>query len=92
MGLIDKLRKAEEQGRGMAHRGLERGRETWDDVERRLRRKMRLHPRSPNGNALAAPTPGAAQPPVSSNKSIAEETLPNHASEEGAAKPTAAGD
>lgn len=84
MGLIDKLRKAEEQGRGMAQRGLERGRETWDDAERRLRRKMRLHPRIPNENALA-PVLGAAPPPVSTNKSIAEETLPNRASEEDAA-------
>jgi O-succinylbenzoate synthase len=82
MGLIDKLRQAEEQGRGAAHRGMERARETWDDAERRLRRKMRLHPRNDNAQA---PLPGPTHPPVSSSTSVAAETLPNRASEEDAA-------
>ncbi|MGZ4838080.1 MAG: hypothetical protein ACXVZR_05990 [Terriglobales bacterium] len=84
MGLIDKLRKAEEQGRGAAHRGLGRARETWDDAERRLRRKMRLHPRSPSDNA-PEPMPIAAQPPVSTSAKVANEMLAHRASEEDAA-------
>jgi hypothetical protein len=84
MGLIDKLRKAEEQGRGAAHRGFERARESWDDAERRLRRKMRLHPRAVNESApLPMPNPGS--PPVSTSTVVANATLPNRASEEDAA-------
>jgi hypothetical protein len=84
MGLIDKLRQAEEQGRGVAHRGLERARETWEDADRRLRRKMRLHPRSTNENA-PTPMPATISPPVSSSGPVANATLPNRASEEDAA-------
>jgi hypothetical protein len=83
MGLMDKFRRAEEQSRGVAHRGLEKARESWDDAERRLRRKMRLHPGSDNP---AAPAPEPAQPPVpSSQKEVADSTLPKRASEEEAA-------
>ncbi|MBZ5629465.1 MAG: hypothetical protein LAO06_11440 [Acidobacteriia bacterium] len=75
MGLFDKLRKAEEQGRGAAHRKLETTRESWDDAERRLRRQMRLHPRSGNPSA---PSPEPVQPPVSSSKKeVAGHILPN---------------
>jgi hypothetical protein len=81
MGLIDKLRKAEEQGRGAAQRGLNMARETWDDAERRLRRKMRLHPRSLNEN-VPEPMPTATRPPVSTSARTANETLPYRASEE----------
>ncbi len=80
MGLIDKLRKAEEQGRGAANRGLDRARETWEDAERRLRRKMRLHPKSETEEL-----PEPVSPPVSSSQPVAEKTLPNRASEEDAA-------
>ncbi|MBZ5567487.1 MAG: hypothetical protein LAN64_06510 [Acidobacteriia bacterium] len=83
MGLFDKLRKAEEQDRGAAHRRLEKARESWDDTERRLRRKMRLHPSSDNPSA---PSPEAVQPPVSSSKKEeADLILPDRASEENAA-------
>jgi len=44
MGLMDSLRRAEEQGREAARRGLEKAREGWEDAERRIRRKMRIHP------------------------------------------------
>ena len=40
MGLMDSIRKAEEQGR----RTLDRAREGLEDAERRLRRKMRIYP------------------------------------------------
>ena len=84
MGLIDTLRKAEEQGRGAAHRGLERARGTWDDAERRLRRKMRLHPKTSNEN-MPEPMPTASRPPVSTAAKIANETPSNRASEDDAA-------
>jgi hypothetical protein len=84
MGLIDKLRKAEEQGWGAAHRGIEKARDTWDDAERRLRRKMRLHPRSTNENT-PPPMSETASPPVSSSEPVAAATLPNQASEDDAA-------
>ncbi len=82
MGLIDTLRKAEEQGRGAARRGLEKARGAVDDAERRLRRKMRLHPRTPP--AETAP-PIREIAPVSSDHELAEQTLAHRASEEDAA-------
>jgi hypothetical protein len=55
MGLMDSLRRAEEQGREAARRSLESAREHWEDAERRLRRKMRIHPRkSASRQAVAA--------------------------------------
>ena len=39
MGLIDSLRKAEEQGRNVARKGLEKARDAFGDTESRLRRK-----------------------------------------------------
>jgi hypothetical protein len=84
MGLIDKLRKAEEHGRGAAHRGLEKARETWDDAEARLRRKMRLHPRGSAENA-PVPKPDSAVPPAATSEPVASATLSNRASEQDAA-------
>ncbi len=82
MGLIDTLRKAEEQGRGAARRGLGKARDAVDDAERRLRRKMRLHPRTP---PEPAPLPETITPAVSSDAEVAEKTLAHRASEEDAA-------
>jgi hypothetical protein len=83
MGLIDTLRKAEEQGRGAACRGMEKARGAMDDAERRLRRKMRLHPLPPDTEP--EPLPTEIRPPVSSSTRVAEESLPKRASEEDAA-------
>ncbi len=84
MGLIDKLRNAEEQGRAAAHRGMDRARTTWEDAERRMRRKMRLHPASPSDNA-PEPPPEEVTAPVATSGPVADATLPNRASEEDAA-------
>ncbi len=81
MGLIDKLRKTEEQGRSAAHRGMDRARITWEDAERRLRRKMRLHPKT----ETPEPLPEEVSPPVSSTEAVAAQSLSNRASEEDAA-------
>ncbi len=43
MGLLDSVRRAEEQGREAARRGLERE-QLREERERRLRRRMRIHP------------------------------------------------
>jgi len=48
MGLIDTLRKAEEQGKEAARKTLERARSGMEDTERRLRRKMRVLPTAKN--------------------------------------------
>ncbi len=82
MGLIERLRKAEEQGLSAAQRKLEKAREAWDDSERRLRRKMRLHPRAEHPPATL---PDEIQPPTSSDKQVADVTLSHRASEEDAA-------
>ena len=61
MGLLDSLKKAEEQGRESARRGMERAGEIWEDAERRIRRKMRIHPRR-SSTAEAASSTSAAGP------------------------------
>jgi hypothetical protein len=44
MRLVDNLRKAEEKGVMSIRRGMERAREEWSDVERRIRQRMRIYP------------------------------------------------
>src|SRR3954469_4710424 len=44
MGLIDRLRKAELKGRDAATRAFDRVVHTSEDIERKLRRKMRVYP------------------------------------------------
>ena len=45
MGLMDSLRRAEEEGKALARRGMEKARAGVEDAERTMRRKMRVHPR-----------------------------------------------
>ena len=44
MGLIDRLRKAEEQGKQATLNALEKAKEFGEDAERRIRQKMRIYP------------------------------------------------
>ena len=44
MRLVDNLRKAERKGAITIRRGVERAREEWGDVERRIRQRMRIYP------------------------------------------------
>jgi hypothetical protein len=46
MRLADHLRKAEKKGAMSLRRGVERAREEWTDVERRIRQRMRIYPQS----------------------------------------------
>lgn len=44
MRLVDNLRKAEEKGVMSIRRGVDRARQEWADVERRIRQRMRIYP------------------------------------------------
>ncbi len=52
---MEALRKTEQQGREAAQRGFEMARDTWEDAERRLRRKMRIFPGKARRNAALRP-------------------------------------
>ena len=55
MGLMDALRRAEEQGKSAAQRGLDRARAGMENAESRIRRRMRVVPVSRRDNAIAVP-------------------------------------
>ena len=44
MRLLDNLRHAEQKGVQTVRRGMERVREEWGDIERRIRQRMRIYP------------------------------------------------
>ena len=54
MRLVDNLRKAEEKSVMTLRRGVERAREEWADVERRIRQRMRIYPQKQHVMAAAA--------------------------------------
>ena len=54
MRLVENLRKAEEKSVMTLRRGVERAREEWADVERRIRQRMRIYPQKPSSMAAAA--------------------------------------
>lgn len=60
MGLMDVLRKAEEQSKNAARRGKELARATLNESGRRLRRKMRVNP--PSNSAALASEPAVLEP------------------------------
>lgn len=53
MGLMDLIRRAEEQSRTAARRGRDVARATWNETGRKLRRKMRVN--SPSGKVAVQP-------------------------------------
>lgn len=55
MRLVDNLRKAEERGVMSIRRGVERAREEWADVERRIRQRMRIYPQKQQTAAAGGP-------------------------------------
>ncbi len=59
MGLVENLRKAEHKGTTAFRRHMERAREEWADVERRLRQRMRIYPQKTKTMAASAPRSGA---------------------------------
>lgn len=44
MRLMDNLRNAEKRGVSSVRRGMERAKDEWNDVERRIRQRMRIYP------------------------------------------------
>jgi len=54
MRLADNLRKAEKKGAMTLRRGVERAREEWADVERKLRQRMRIYPQKVKMAKVAA--------------------------------------
>ena len=54
MRLAENLRKAEKKSVMTLRRGVERAREEWADVERRIRQRMRIYPQKQNAMAAAA--------------------------------------
>jgi hypothetical protein len=56
MRLADNLRKAEEKGVRTIRRSVDRAREEWADVERRIRQRMRIYPQKQRTVAAGAGT------------------------------------
>lgn len=55
MRLIENLREAEKKGRSSVRRTVERAREEWVDVERRIRQRMRIYPQKLRNKINARP-------------------------------------
>jgi hypothetical protein len=53
MHLAENLRKAEEKSVSTIRRGMERAREEWADVERKIRKRMRIYPQKARAMAAA---------------------------------------
>jgi hypothetical protein len=58
MRFVDNFRKAEEKSVNTIRRGMERAREEWADVERRIRQRMRIYPQKQRAMAAAAAPAG----------------------------------
>jgi hypothetical protein len=56
MHLAENLRKAEEKSVSTIRRGMERAREEWADVERKIRKRMRIYPQKQRAMAAAIST------------------------------------
>jgi hypothetical protein len=54
MRLVDNLRKAEEKSVMRIRRGMDRARDEWADVERRIRQRMRIYPHKQQAAAAGA--------------------------------------
>ena len=69
MGLIDRLKKAELKGRDAATRAFDRVVHTSEDIERKLRRKMRVYPTTVAARNQAGSTPSEVSQSVPSGES-----------------------
>ncbi len=68
MGLIDRLRKAELKGRDAATRAFDRVVHTSEDIERKLRRKMRVYPTTAVARNQGGSTPSELSQAVPSGE------------------------
>jgi hypothetical protein len=69
MGLIDRLRKAELRGRDAATRAFDRVVHTSEDIERKLRRKMRVYPTTTAARNQGGSTPSEVSQSVPAGES-----------------------
>jgi hypothetical protein len=69
MGLIDRLKKAELKGRDAATRAFDRVVHTSEDIERKLRRKMRVYPNAATARAQGGATPSEVSQSVPAGES-----------------------
>jgi hypothetical protein len=69
MGLIDRLKKAELKGRDAATRAFDRVVHTSEDIERKLRRKMRVYPTTAVARTQGGSTPSEVSQSVPSGES-----------------------
>lgn len=58
MRLIDNLRNAEKLGLANVRRQMDRAKDEWSDMERRLRQRMRIYPQKLRTRIKGAPEPG----------------------------------
>ena len=82
MGIVQALRRAEEQARKAARAGMERTIVGLDDAERAIRRRMRIYPREVNviRARAAASSANAAGSPIRSQPAGQELKNPSKAS------------
>jgi len=62
MRLLENLRSAEQKGASAVRHGITRAREEWEDVERRIRQRMRIYPQKLKKSALAVRPPAELVP------------------------------
>jgi hypothetical protein len=62
MRLIDNLRNAERKSLANVRRQMDRAREEWTDVERRIRQRMRVYPQKLRNKINTGLDPGAGAP------------------------------
>lgn len=77
MGLMDALRRAAEQSRKATRRRLAQACGEWEDAERVLRRKMRVHPQPEPQATSPNATPARQNRPIISihGRDVAAEEL-----------------
>jgi hypothetical protein len=76
MGLMERLRNAEQHGRTAAREALERARELGEDAQRRIRQRMRIYPHTQAAAAGEAPSVSQGQSEAVAAPSRGAEDLP----------------
>jgi translation initiation factor 4A len=76
MRLVDNLRKAEEKGVMHIRRSVDRAREEWADVERRIRQRMRIYPQKQKAAAAGVGAGAISSCAAPSRTSAAESEAP----------------
>jgi hypothetical protein len=76
MRLLDNLRSAEQKGVNAMRRGMVRAREEWDDVERRIRQRMRIYPQKLKKSIMATRPPAELNPDAPKQEILAEAETP----------------